>query len=231
MVFEDALFSHFGIRKGVTAIIGGGGKTTLLIRLGIWYRAFGSVVLTTSTHIFPPEQFSCVESVSETLSVGQCITVGKRCSDGKLSAPEQSISDMARLSDYVFVEADGAKKLPVKVHAPHEPVIPSETVTVIAVLGLDAIGRPIETVVHRYPILCEKENLQPRQELTSSICAGILLSYPNVRGVLLNKAEHKSDFENGRQIAKLLPYPVAITSLCSEYPKLELWRNGTCLLS
>lgn len=231
MALEDALFSHFGIGKGVTAIIGGGGKTTLLIRLGNWYRAFGSVVLTTSTHIFPPESFPCVESVSGILSEGQCITVGKKCCDGKLKAPDQSVSDLVRCADYVFVEADGAKNLPVKVHAPHEPVIPPETDTVIAVLGLDAIGHPVETAVHRYPILCEKENLRPTQELTPGICAGILRSYPNVTGALLNKAENKSDFENGRQIAKLLPYPVAITSLRAENPKLELWRNGTCLLS
>lgn len=231
MEFETALFTHLGIRKGITAIIGGGGKTTLLMRLGTWYRAFGSVVLTTSTHIFPPENTPLQEVILERIPLGFCIALGTRNENGKLSPPLQPFSEIIALSDYVFVEADGSKGLPAKAHAVHEPVIPDQTGCVIAVLGLDAIGCPVEQSVHRSEILCRKMGLTPDHLFTPQIAANLLLSYPNISSVLLNKADSYTDVEKGREIAVNLPFPVAITSLTADSPILELWRNGTCLLS
>ena len=45
------------IGRGVTAIIGGGGKTTLLYMLTEELRKKGSVLLCTSAHIRIPEQY------------------------------------------------------------------------------------------------------------------------------------------------------------------------------
>lgn len=228
---ELELFSHLGIDKGITSIIGGGGKTTLLTHLGLFYSTFSSVILTTSTHIYPPNEFPYAEQFLSALNSGECITIGTKCTDGKITLPKQSFFDLSLLCDYVFIEADGSKGLPVKIHASYEPVIPNDSRSVIAVLGLDAIGCPVRDVVHRYNILCERMNLLPEQIVTPEICARLLLSYPKVTGVLLNKADLLHDMEPARVIAKLLPYPVAIHSFVSEYPITELWRNGECLLS
>lgn len=228
---ELELFSHLGIDKGITSIIGGGGKTTLLTHLGLFYSTSSSVILTTSTHIYPPSEFPFVEQLLSVLNKGDCISIGTKCADGKITVPKQSFFDLSLLSDYVFIEADGSKGLPAKIHASYEPVIPHMSRSVIAVLGLDAIGHPVRDVVHRYNILCEQMNLFPEQIVTPEICVRLLLTYPKVTSVLLNKADLLHDMAPARTIAQLLPYPVAIQSFVSEYPITELWRNGKCLLS
>ena len=43
----------------------------------------------------------------------------------------------------VLIEADGAKRRPLKVPAEHEPVIPEMTTHVLSVYGLDSIGKKI----------------------------------------------------------------------------------------
>lgn len=231
MVSEEALFSFLGIKKGITAIIGGGGKTTLLMRLGSFCSGHGSAVLTTSTHIYPPASIPYLRNLTEKLPSGTCVVTGTECADGKLCAPEQSFTDLLRFSDYVIVEADGSKGLPVKAHASHEPVIPKEAETVIAVLGLDAVGQPVGNAVHRHEILCERMHLDANELLTPEILANLLISYPDVTSVVLNKADLDDGLENGRRIARLLPFPVVIISLSSCQPTAELWRNGTCLSS
>jgi probable selenium-dependent hydroxylase accessory protein YqeC len=47
-------------------------------------------------------------------------------------------------ADYVIVEADGAAGHPVKAPAEHEPVIPSSATLVVAMMGLEALGRPVD---------------------------------------------------------------------------------------
>ena len=46
---------HIG--RGVTAIIGGGGKTTLIATLAGELSKKGKVIITTTTHIRRPEQY------------------------------------------------------------------------------------------------------------------------------------------------------------------------------
>lgn len=49
------------IGRGVTALIGGGGKTTLLYTLTEELRKKGTVLLCTSTHIMRPTQYEVLE--------------------------------------------------------------------------------------------------------------------------------------------------------------------------
>lgn len=53
------------IGRGVTALIGGGGKTTLLYTLTEELRKKGTVLLCTSTHTMRPTQYEVLERVSE----------------------------------------------------------------------------------------------------------------------------------------------------------------------
>ena len=64
-------------------------------------------------------------------------------------APSQ-VSRLASAWPVVLVEADGSKRLPIKAPAEHEPVVPAETGLTVGVLGLDALGWPMdERTVHR----------------------------------------------------------------------------------
>ena len=126
------------IGRGVTALIGGGGKTTLLYTLTEELRKKGTVLLCTSTHIMT--QYEVLErageaEISAALSAHGAVCVGEPSAEGKLGPPSLSFDALARLADYVLVEADGSRRLPLKAHAPHEPVIPPQSNQTILHVG------------------------------------------------------------------------------------------------
>ena len=144
------LSSFFEISKGITALIGGGGKTSSMYALAVELRKKGSVIVCTSTHILLPPQYPFLPRLLSSLSFGDVVSTGTV--DGqKLSAPTQPFRELLGYADYVLVEADGSRQLPLKAHAPHEPVIPDEAKTVLVVIGIDGLGKPIRDAAHRPP--------------------------------------------------------------------------------
>ena len=117
-----------GLRPGVTAVIGSGGKTSLLRRLA--EELPGTVLLCTTTHIRPFEEYPLLtaptpEDIRKALTAHRVLCLGTPCENGKLTAPSLSIETLATLAGYVLVEADGSRQLPLKAHEAHEPVIPA----------------------------------------------------------------------------------------------------------
>ena len=133
------------IERGVTAFIGSGGKTTLIDRLA--RELTGTVIVCTSTHIYPAKNLPFFAEIHGKITENCC--VGTPTDHGKLTAPRQSFEELAALADYVLVEADGSRGLPLKAHLPHEPVIPACANQVIQVVGLSGLGKPIKEAVHR----------------------------------------------------------------------------------
>ena len=83
------------IGRGVTALIGGGGKTTLLYTLTEELRKKGTVLLCTSTHIMRPTQYEVLErageaEISAALSAHGAVCVGEPSAEGKLGPPSLS---------------------------------------------------------------------------------------------------------------------------------------------
>ena len=107
-----------GLRPGVTAVIGSGGKTSLLRRLA--EELPGTVLLCTTTHIRPFEEYPLLtaptpEGIRKALTAHQVLCLGTPCENGKLTAPSLSVETLATLSDYVLVEADGSIHDPYRV--------------------------------------------------------------------------------------------------------------------
>ncbi len=129
----DRAADALAVPRGITSIVGGGGKTTLLLRLARELCEAGMrVVVTTSTHIFPPEGIptltdGTLAEASALLKREGLVCLGTPVEKGKLAAPKFAFAELAKIADYVLVEADGAKGLPLKAPAEHEPVIPAET--------------------------------------------------------------------------------------------------------
>ena len=154
---SNKLYQLLEIQKGITAIIGGGGKTTLLMKLAKELAQEASVIVATSTKIFKPDYCDALlnptsEEISEALHKKRLLCVASLHESGKLAVPQMSFTELSKLADYVLVEADGSKQLPIKAHATYEPVIPEETVQVIYVIGMDGIGKKlgeIKCVVRR----------------------------------------------------------------------------------
>lgn len=141
MGFVEALH----ISKGITAIIGSGGKTSLMLALA--RELSSSVILCTSTRIYPPEGIPVLDGICHRVD-GICC-VGTPAEHGKLGSPLQDFRDLAQYADYVLVEADGSKHLPLKAHASYEPVIPEGCGRVVLVVGASGMGKAVAEAVHR----------------------------------------------------------------------------------
>lgn len=199
-IFSEAL----AIRPGVTAIIGSGGKTSLLYRLADELKDGGSVLVTTSTHILPPEHLPVRTRTGRVRGV---CCVGTPCGI-KLKAPEQSFEELAGLADFVLVEADGSAHLPIKAHASYEPPIPSNANNRILVVGVSGLNRPVGEAAHR----AERFRALSGSELASpEAVAAVIRAEALCDRVVLNQAETNPDA--ARRLAALLPYPVLLTTL------------------
>lgn len=163
-----------GGRGLVAAFVGAGGKTTAMFALARRAADEGmSVAVTTTTRIYDPRDeggrpFDRVvidDRLGQAAAPGaeglgapclgqEGITVlaaGRDEAEGKLVGIEPSwCAVLAGVFDLVLVEADGARGLPVKAPAGHEPALPREADVVFGCIGLDCLGGPATTeVVHR----------------------------------------------------------------------------------
>ena len=205
------------VEKGVTALIGGGGKTTLMYTLAEELRRRGTVIVTTSTHIQRPEQYpvlTAADNVAAALAAHGAVCVAGETAEGKLCAPALSFETLAALADFVLVEADGSRRLPLKAHAPHEPVIPANTRRTVYVVGADGFGRPIRQICHRperYAALC---GAAEDDVVTPALEAAVLRAEGYAGGwVYVNKVETPQDWRNAEALAALLPGKVVAGSL------------------
>lgn len=206
------------IRPGVAALIGGGGKTTLLYTLGEELSKVGTVILTTTTHIYAPTHCPVLtkatrEDVAAALHETPFICVGESGKEGKLSSPLLPVETLASLAEYVLVEADGSKGLPLKAHAPHEPVIPSCANNTILVVGIDGLGQPVEEVCHRkerYATLTEEALTAP---VTAEMAARVIIKEGFGNRVYINKVETETQWQSAQALAELLPHSIVAGSL------------------
>lgn len=212
------LYRLLGVEKGVTAVIGSGGKTTLIARL--CRELPGTVIVCTSTHIFPPPELPLVTGAMEALPAAK-LCAGTWAENGKLTAPVQDFEELAQLADYVLVEADGSRRLPLKAHLPHEPVIPACANRTIQVLGLSGIGRPIAQAAHRperYAALC---GASVHDLATPERAARVLNAEALADLYLLNQADDPEKWEQGRELAARLNRPAVALCLQADEREIE----------
>lgn len=212
------LAEAFGVPRGITSIVGGGGKTTLLLRLARELHKSGArVIVSTTTHIYPPEGMriltgESLPDVRAELETRGIVCLGVSAADGKLAAPTLSARGMANLADYVLLEADGAKGLPLKAPAAHEPVVPAETALVIAAAGLDGIGKPICETAFRPALYAELLGTDAAHIVSPEDAAYVLASGCGQRKsvgnarfcVLLNKADDAERIRSAQAAARAM---------------------------
>lgn len=204
-----------GVGAGVTAVVGSGGKTSLLAELA--RELPGTVVLTTTTHILPfpevPLLISPTEREVEAALRGErVVCVASRAEDGrKLTEPALGIEALAGLADYVLVEADGARRLPLKAHAAWEPVIPGCARRTVLVVGAGGLGRPVEEAVHRPEVFCELAGCAAGDAATPGLVAHAANAEALADVALVNQADVAPDA--ARELAALLDVPALVGSL------------------
>ena len=195
------------IEKGVTAIIGSGGKTTLLRTLS--GELPGRVLLCTSTHFqgyadLPTVLDPTEADLRKALAAHPIVCAAGRSPTGKLVDCGLPYETLADLADFVLVEADGSRRRPLKAHARHEPVIPPCTRQVICVVGLSGLHRPVSEVVHRPELFCPLVGCTPEDEATPERVARALVQEHLADTYFLNQAESSSALQDAKIIASHL---------------------------
>ncbi|SDB09452.1 probable selenium-dependent hydroxylase accessory protein YqeC [Desulfonatronum thiosulfatophilum] len=170
----------------LVALIGAGGKTSLMAAMAAHAVAAGeSVISTTTTKIHPPAPDprgvlpgdivfwdgtgTTLPDILELLSRKKHLTLvrDQDPGTGKLLglAPEAvDLLAASGMADRIFVEADGARGRALKAPAEHEPVIPAKSDLVIGIIGADAIGAPVDEEhvfrSERLAVLCGSRQAQ-----------------------------------------------------------------------
>lgn len=161
------LWELLGIRPGLTAVIGSGGKTSLLRVLAQELSHRGTVLLATTTHIMRPNWCPFAATAAE-LRAGfthsPVVCAGSYTPEGKLTAPD--FPGWQYAADFVLVEADGSKRLPAKAHAAWEPVLPPERNRTVCVFGASALGQPIQDAAHRPELYASLAEVSPEAVIT-----------------------------------------------------------------
>lgn len=164
-----------GVTRGVTAVIGSGGKTSLLYRLAEELRTCGTVLLATTTHIIRPPQYPFVETATQlraALAAEGAACAGSYTPEGKLTAP--AFDGWEQAADFVLVEADGSKRLPAKAHEAWEPVLPPQRRRTICVLGASAFGQPIRQAAHRPALFAQLAGVPWSAAITPEMAARVI---------------------------------------------------------
>jgi probable selenium-dependent hydroxylase accessory protein YqeC len=202
----------------VVSLVGGGGKTSALFSLARSFADSGATVLaSTTTRIFDPDSrtepegrgFGRVlaladptssDSIEAIRKAGPRLVLGSRREGDKLRGVATSaITSLAGLFDLVLVEADGSRALPIKAPAAHEPQVPEASGIVIGVIGLDALGAPMDgRTVHRSELFGRLVGCAPGEAISvahivrlAASSDGLFKGAPAgaLRVVLLNKAD------------------------------------------
>ena len=205
------------IHPGVTAVIGGGGKTTLLRTLGEELAEESRVLLCTTTKIFPFSDLPCAMTEEELDSLRleqRLMCAGTPVpGTGKLTTPPAAMAELAAWFDYVLVEADGSAQRPFKAHAPHEPVIPAEATQVICVVGASGFGKPIREAAHRPELYACLAGISVEDTVTPKTEAAVLRAEGLHYQISVNQVETRQDLAAAEALAALLDCPVLAGNL------------------
>lgn len=215
-------------KKEVISLVGAGGKTALLYALGRELSSPGcGVILTTTTKILAPApspfllQFlsddlgDMKKWVRENLYDHRSLLIAqKRLPDGKLEGifPEwvEEIFSMEGVS-ILITEADGAAGRPLKAPRDGEPVIPQNTTLLVPLVGIEAMGCPLdEEKVFRSAIASRLLNLPIGSKVTEEAIVRLVMEWiksgpPGARVVpLINKVDLPGGLQKARVLARCL---------------------------
>lgn len=177
------------------------------------------VIVATSTKMFVPDWCPVLldptmDEVRLALSTHPIVCVGRiHGPTGKLDAPRIAFSELEAAADYLLVEADGAKMLPLKAHAEHEPMIPECAKRTVCVVGVDGVGSPISQACHRAERFAQLADASTADAVTPEMVACVLEAEGLHDMVLINKVESDNDRRAAERIAALCTTPVVAGSL------------------
>ncbi len=191
-----SLSEALGLRtREMISLTGAGGKTTLMFRLAQELFLQGKRVITTTTtkikepsqreapHLYVSEDRRELEEfVSSYLEKNRHLTLAtERLAGGKLKGLSSELADILWNSydmDALIIEADGSAGRPIKAPREWEPVIPSKTSIVVALLGIDGVGKELNDTNVFQPDLVSKLTAIPEGERMTEEGMARLMTHP-----------------------------------------------------
>lgn len=222
-IIIEYLYDGLGIdlnKKYVISFVGGGGKTTSIYKLADELTRKGKkVIVTTTTHMKMPKNKVILNNniydINKILEESNFVTVGIKAKNDKISSVSmEQVNELKEICDFLIIEADGAKMLPLKAPANHEPVILDISNMVVGVCGIDALGKRIKETCHRSAIV-SKIIRKPEDAIVDEYDIASILSSKDgtMKGVdedtmefraIINKVDNDELLEKATKIAKIL---------------------------
>ena len=156
----------------IRAIVGAGGKTSLIKKLASEYREQGrSVFVTTSTHMFVENDTLVTEdanAILQELEAKGYVMAGSSCGEKIRALPIEVYEEVCKYADEVLVEADGSKHMPLKFPNEKEPVVYDNVEEIIVVCGLHGLGKTAKEAVHRIELASKQTGILPEDVIRST---------------------------------------------------------------
>jgi molybdenum cofactor cytidylyltransferase len=219
--------------KDIVAFVGGGGKTTAMFCLADELVAQDRrVITTTTTRIFaaqikmaPYHITSSSEGRSHEMFLSRVqaelaanshiLITGETSHEGKaFGVSPELVEELIAIDgvDAVIYEADGSRMRPFKAPASHEPVLASRTKLLVPVVGISALGAPLDDGhVHRAELVAQLASAKLGDPVTVEMIArvithregGIKSKPSGARAtVLVNAVENDEQLESARRLAR-----------------------------
>ena len=153
----------------VIAVCGSGGKTTLCKEMAARYANENKKVCVTTTtnmwfdsdvrnNFFQVEEYVVGDDILSSQVGANACEPGKVCYAGNVDEikkklkplSEEDYKKLCDIFDYVIIEADGSRAMPMKIPNAGEPIIPDNVNEIIIVVGTESIGRKIGYICHRF---------------------------------------------------------------------------------
>lgn len=137
-------------------------------------------------------------------------TKEEQLEDLRLYKPEEPAFGFMRMfSDYLLIEADGARCLPCKAPLDSEPVLHESTTMVVGVYGMNALGLPINEGCHNADLVAELLGKTVEDTLLPADMAKLAASQSGLRkdvgdkrfAVVINQADTLQRMATAREIA------------------------------
>ena len=200
----------------IISLVGGGGKTTTMFYIGRYFAKKGKkVVITTTTHIVKPDVYTLIDSAKELEKIDfkeEPVVIGKDAGEKLSSLDIIEVRELNKYADIVLVEADGAKRLPIKIPREGEPVIPENTDICIVCMGIDAVGKKISEKCFRYERAAKLFGWEENHVLGTKDAARILTDKrAEFKGInnrktlfIINKADTEEDMRKALETEKYI---------------------------
>ena len=181
------ILDDLGIACGESiAITGTGGKTTLLWFLAGSLKTRGNVVVSVTAKMFPPEEplyeqllldpdrYDPMDQPDHSIWL---IAAGVTPAGKLLGITDSQALHLSSPNNYLVMEADGSRGLPLKMWYDHEPPVPPSASLTLGILPIRALGLPVSPeTVYNFDDFSNFTGLKAGEAVTASLLADLILA-------------------------------------------------------